>query len=114
MRRFLISTGCLSLVIPDLSPAQVAQNAKGPLTRPAPGAPGGGDRPGGGHGGSWGGGGHHRPPGGWSSNRPIFGWNGHRYHAGRFRYPTGWRYRRWSRGQAPPLLFLTTAYFFTN
>jgi Ni/Co efflux regulator RcnB len=31
-----------------------------------------------------------------------------------FRYPPGYAYRRWNRGQTLPLLFLGAAYYFTN
>ena len=51
----------------------------------------------------------HRPP-----NRPIYGWNGHRYRAGPYSYPAGYAYRRWTNGQLLPLLFLSSAYYFTN
>ena len=59
---------------------------------------------------------HHRPPNrpGILPIRPGQGWNGHRYRAGLFRYPTGYGYRRWSRGQILPILFLSAAYYFTN
>jgi len=82
----------------------------GPPPRPTPGrptpgrpTPGRPHRPGHGHRPGV------RPPG-----RPGFGWNGHRYRAGAYRYPTGYGYRRWSRGQILPLLFLSATYYFTN
>ena len=36
------------------------------------------------------------------------------FHGGFYRYPPGYAYRRWSYGQTLPLLFLTSAYFFTQ
>jgi Ni/Co efflux regulator RcnB len=47
-------------------------------------------------------------------HRTGFGWNGRRYHAGHFRYPAGFSYRRWVRGQVLPGVFLSPAYYFTN
>ncbi|HWD66778.1 MAG TPA: hypothetical protein VG227_02350, partial [Caulobacteraceae bacterium] len=47
-------------------------------------------------------------------SRPNWGWNGHRYRGGAFRYPAGWRYRRWGTGQYLPLLFLSPIYYFNN
>jgi Ni/Co efflux regulator RcnB len=79
-----------------------------PPPRPMPGKPGV-RPPNGGH--------HHRPPhrpGHRPPNRPIYGWNGHRYRAGLFRYPPGYAYRRWAAGQSLPLLFMSSAYYFTN
>jgi hypothetical protein len=63
-------------------------------------------------------GGHHRPPH-WPGhkpipNRPIYGWNGHRLRLGLFRYPPGYAYRRWTRGQTLPQLLISAAYYFTN
>ena len=43
-----------------------------------------------------------RPPG----FRPI--------HGSPWRYPSGYRYRRWGVGMTLPAIFLTSAYFFNN
>ncbi|MEO7027139.1 MAG: RcnB family protein [Caulobacteraceae bacterium] len=51
----------------------------------------------------------HRPP-----HRPNYGWNGHRYRVGLFRYPSGYAYQSWGRGQRLPPIFLSPAYVFTN
>jgi hypothetical protein len=66
--------------------------------RPGPGRPNWGGRP------AFGGrpAGQGRPPG----FRPI--------HGQPFRYPSGYGYRRWGIGAALPLLFLSSAYYFTN
>lgn len=48
----------------------------------------------------------------WS--RGHWGWNGQRYRAGGFTYPSGYGYQRWSIGQMLPLLFLSSAYYFTD
>ncbi len=37
-----------------------------------------------------------------------------RYNGGAFHYPAGYGYRRWGIGQTLPLLFLSSAYEFTN
>ena len=58
----------------------------------------------------------HRPIG----HRPGFGhrlgwgWNGHRVHAAAFRYPAGYGYRHWVRGQLLPVVFLSPVYFYTD
>lgn len=75
-----------------------------------PGRPGGGSQPG-------------RPGGGGSSRPPTTG--PHRPGAGRpngfrpvrgptWRYPSGYRYRRWTIGAVLPALFLTSAYFYDD
>ena len=53
---------------------------------------------------------HYRPP----THRPWYGWNGRYYHGGPYRYPPGYAYRHWSRGQMFPLAILTTTIYFTN
>ncbi|MGH7022351.1 MAG: RcnB family protein [Caulobacteraceae bacterium] len=51
---------------------------------------------------------------GWRPSRPNFGWNGRRYRGGAFRYPPGFAYRRWSRGQFLPFALLGAAYYINN
>jgi Ni/Co efflux regulator RcnB len=130
-RRLLITSALASLVAPALALAQGQ-----PQTRPAPGGgrpPSGGGHPGGGkppprpnpgdhHGG--------RPParpphGGRTPPRPTPLPGPYRPGSGRpphfrpihgrpYRYPDGYRYRRWTVGLTLPAIFLTAAYFFDD
>ncbi|HEY7899948.1 MAG TPA: RcnB family protein [Caulobacteraceae bacterium] len=61
----------------------------------------------------------HRPPGhrpGYRPGRPGggWGWNGRRWHGGRWTWPSGYHYRRWTVGGILPALFLAQTYYFAD